>query len=50
MFPYDIVSQKKMRRYCSSKNCQRGYGDGAPRGDNEATAFAAMLVHVKMSA
>ncbi len=27
-----------------------GYGDGAPRGDNEATAFAAMLVRVTMSA
>jgi len=27
-----------------------GYGDGAPRDDNEATAFAAMLVRVTMSA
>jgi hypothetical protein len=27
-----------------------GYGDGAPRGDDEATAFAAMLVRVTMSA
>jgi len=23
MFPYYIVLQKKMRRYCSSKNCQQ---------------------------
>ncbi len=27
-----------------------GYGDGAPRGDGEATAFAAMLVCMTMSA
>ena len=27
-----------------------GYGDGAPRGDDKATAFAAMLVRVTMSA
>jgi hypothetical protein len=27
-----------------------GYADGAPRGDDEATAFAAMLVRVTMSA
>ena len=27
-----------------------GYGDGAPRGDDEATAFAARLVRVMMAA